>query len=65
MFLVGGGYMITDDLQIELAYTNEFVPRDNGNILNNLTSFTITTNNLFSNIRKNIKKVFTSTDSKE
>ena len=65
MFVVGGGYMITDDLQIELTYTNEFVPRDNGNILNNLTSFTITTNNLFLNFRKNVNKLFTGTGAKE
>lgn len=64
-FVIGGGYLVTDDLQLELTYTNEFVPRDNGNILNNLTSFTITTNNLFLNIHKKIKKVFEPSEEKE
>ena len=59
MFSLGGGYMINDDLQIELAYTNEFIPRDSGDQLNNLTSFTLVTNNLFSNIHKRIKKLVT------
>ena len=50
MFAIGGGYMISNDLQVELTYTHEFVPRDNGNILNNLITVTLTTNNLFTNI---------------
>jgi hypothetical protein len=59
MFVVGAGMMINDDLQVELTYTNEFAPRDDGNILSNLTSFTLTTNNLFTNIHRKIKKVLT------
>ena len=50
MFAIGGGYMISNDLQVELTYTHEFVPRDNGNILNNLITVSLTTNNLFTNI---------------
>jgi len=62
MFVFGGGYMINDDTQIELTYTNEFIPRDSGDQLNNLTFFTLVTNNLFSNIHKRIKKLISSPD---
>jgi hypothetical protein len=46
LFSVGAGYLFTDDLQLELAYVNEFLPRDDGNIINNVISFTLTFNNL-------------------
>jgi hypothetical protein len=52
-FDIGGGYQITDDLAVELAYLNEFVPRDGGNDVYNVMEFTLTFNNLFPNIRKN------------
>ncbi len=32
LFTIGAGYLFTDDLQLELAYVNEFVPRDDGNM---------------------------------
>lgn len=51
-FDIGGGYQITDDLAVELAYLNEYVPRDTGNDIYNVLEFTITFNNLFPNIRK-------------
>ena len=57
MFVLGGGYMISNDLQVELTYTHEFVPRDNGNILNNLITVTLTTNNLFTNISHQVVKL--------
>jgi len=60
MFVVGGGYMINNDLQVELTYTNELIPRDNGGILNNLISVTFTTNNLFPNIKHKVGKLFAS-----
>ena len=53
-FDIGGGYQITDDLSVELAYLNEFVPRDDGNQVYNVMEFTLTFNNLFPNIRKKI-----------
>jgi hypothetical protein len=53
-FDIGLGYQITDDLAVELAYLNEFMPRDNGNELYNVVEFTLTFNNLFSKIRKSI-----------
>jgi hypothetical protein len=46
-FEIGGGYLITDDLQLEMTYVNEFMPRDNGNELYNVLSLTVTVNNLF------------------
>ena len=46
LFSVGVGYLFTDDLQLELAYVNEFLPRDDGNIISNVVSFTLTFNNL-------------------
>jgi hypothetical protein len=53
-FEIGGGFLITDDLQVELTYVNEFMPRDNGNELYNIVSLTVTINNLFPNLRKRI-----------
>ncbi len=53
-FDIGGGYQITDDLAVELAYVNEFVPRDNGNEVYNVMEFTLTFNNLFPNMKKRI-----------
>jgi hypothetical protein len=53
-FDIGGGYQITDDLAVELAYLNEFVPRDGGNDVYNVMEFTLTFNNLFPNIKKSI-----------
>lgn len=57
MLTFGGGYMISNDLQIELTYTHEFVPRDNGNILNNLITISLTTNNLFAHISSQVGKL--------
>lgn len=56
-FELGGGYLITDDLQIELAYQNEFVPRDNGNELYNIIAFTVTFNNPLTNLRKRVSSL--------
>lgn len=53
-FEIGGGYLLTDDLQLELTYVNEFMPRDNANELYNVISVTVTINNLFPNLRKRI-----------
>lgn len=51
-FSVGFGYLITDDLQVEATYANEFVPRDNGNQVYNVMNLTVTFNNLIPNIKK-------------
>jgi hypothetical protein len=53
-FEIGGGYLIMDDLQLELTYVNEFMPRDSGNEFYNVVSLTVTINNLFQNIRRRI-----------
>jgi|WetSurSiteA1Bulk_404760.scaffolds.fasta_scaffold00144_15 hypothetical protein len=53
-FEIGGGYLVTDDIQLELTYVNEFMPRDNGNEMYNIISFTVSFNNLLPNLRKGI-----------
>jgi len=53
-FEIGGGYLITDNLQIELTYVNEFMPRDNGNEVYNVIAFTVTLNNLLLNLKKSL-----------
>jgi hypothetical protein len=50
-FEIGGGYLVTDDLQVDLTYVNEFMPRDNGNEVYNVVSLTITFNNLLQRMR--------------
>lgn len=50
LFTIGAGYLFTDDLQLELAYVNEFMPRDDGNIISNAVSFTLTFNNLLTKL---------------
>jgi hypothetical protein len=51
-FDIAFGYMITNDLQVELAYLNEYMPRDDGDIINNTVEFTLIFNNLFPRIKK-------------
>jgi hypothetical protein len=53
-FELGGGYLISDDLQMELTYVNEFIPRDSGNEIYNIIALTVTVNNLFPNIRNKL-----------
>jgi hypothetical protein len=53
-FEIGGGYLFTDDIQVELTYVNEFMPRDNGNEMYNMVCLTATINNLFTNLKKSI-----------
>lgn len=53
-FEIGGGYLITDDLQAELTYVNEFMPRDGGNEIYNVISLTITLNNLLPRLKERI-----------
>jgi hypothetical protein len=52
LFSVAAGYLITDDMQIELGYVNEFVPRDDGNLIYNVVSVTLTVNNLVRKVGK-------------
>jgi hypothetical protein len=53
-FEIGGGYLITDDLQLELTYVNEFMPRDNGNDIYNIAALTVTFNNLLPNLKNRL-----------
>jgi hypothetical protein len=55
-FTIGAGFLITNDIQIELAYVNEYLPRDNVNILNNALSLTLSFNNLLPNIKNKLFK---------
>ncbi len=59
---IGGGYMINDNLQLELTYSNEYLPRDKRNEMNNLFTVTFTTNNLFTAIKGKIGGLFTQPD---
>lgn len=52
---IGAGYLFSDDVQIELAYANEYLPRNNGNQMTNAASLTMSFNNLFKNIKKRIE----------
>lgn len=53
-FNIGAGYLFTDDIQVELSYCNEYLPRSSGNQITNAASLTITFNNLIKNIQKKI-----------
>jgi hypothetical protein len=53
-FEIGGGYLITDNLQLELTYVNEFIPRDAGNEVYNIISLTMTLNNLLPRLKDSI-----------
>ena len=64
-FEIGGGYMVTDDFQLELTYVNEFVPRDKGNEIYNLIAFTATFNNPLTNLKKRISSLGSKTIEKE
>lgn len=56
-FTVGAGYLLTEDIQIELVYVNEFLPRDAGDQMYHNLSFTFTFNNLFANMKNRFFKV--------
>lgn len=51
---VGGGYLITDDFQVELTYANEYMPRNGGDKIVNAASLIVTFNNLFEKINKKL-----------
>lgn len=53
-FNIGAGYLFTDDIQVELTYANEYLPRDSENQIVNAASLTVTFNNLFKNISKKL-----------
>jgi hypothetical protein len=63
--ILGAGYLFTDDIQVELAYANEYLPRDNENQIVNAASLTLTFNNLFKNLNKKLLHKSESTSSEE
>jgi len=54
-FEVGAGYLFTDDIQLELTYVNEFLPRDDNNEMYNILSFTLSFNNLLLHLKNSLK----------
>ncbi|MEN2400251.1 DUF2490 domain-containing protein [Flavobacterium sp. MC2016-06] len=51
---IGAGYLFGDDIQLEITYANEYLPRNNGNQTVNALSMTITFNNLYKNVSKKL-----------
>lgn len=51
---IGAGYLFTDDIQVEITYANEYLPRDEGNQIMNAASLTVTFNNFFKNLNKKL-----------
>ena len=54
-FEVGAGYLFTDDIQLELTYVNEFLPRDDSNEMYNIVSLTLSFNNLLLNLKNSLR----------
>jgi hypothetical protein len=52
LFTVAAGYLFTDDIQLELAYVNVFIPRDDHDEIDNAISLTLTVNNLLRKVGK-------------
>lgn len=55
-FTIGGGYAVSDDLQLEITYVNEYMPRSGSDEMVNALQVNMVFNNLIPTIRKNIKK---------
>jgi hypothetical protein len=55
-FTVGTGYSLTDDIQIELTYANEFLPRPSGNEMYHALQLNVSFNNLLPGIVKIFKR---------
>jgi hypothetical protein len=53
-FELGAGYLFTDDIQLELTYANEFLPRDDNNEVYNILSLTFSFNNLLLNLKNTL-----------
>lgn len=56
-FNIGGGYLISEDLQIELSYLNDYQPRDAVKKITNNITLQISYNNLLKKVRKKIKEI--------
>ena len=53
-FTIGSGYSITDDVQLELTYVNEILPRNPVNEIYNAFQVNVSFNNLFQNLGKKL-----------
>jgi hypothetical protein len=53
-FNIGAGYLFNDDIQLEVVYVNEILPRNKGNQTVNAASLTLTFNNLFENVKNKL-----------
>ncbi len=53
-FEIGVGYLFTDNIQLELAYLNEFMPRDEVNEMYNTLEITLTFNNPLTNLKNTL-----------
>ncbi|MBO9571827.1 MAG: DUF2490 domain-containing protein [Chitinophagaceae bacterium] len=53
---VGGGYSLTDDIQVELTYVNDYIPRPSLTEIYNALQLNFSFNNLMPNIKKLLKK---------
>ena len=49
---LGLGYSLTDDMQAELTYVNEFLPRDSGDEIYNVVQLNFSFNNFLENLKK-------------
>lgn len=63
--IIGVGYLFTDDIQVELTYCNEYLPRNSSDQVTNAASLTVTFNNLIRNLKKKIASKHKSTDKEE
>jgi hypothetical protein len=53
-FEIGAGYLFTDNIQLEMAYLNEFMPRDGYNEMYNALEITLTFNNPLTNLKNTL-----------
>lgn len=53
---LGAGYLFSDDIQVEVTYANEYLPRDDEDQIVNAASLTVTFNNLFRNLNKKLHR---------
>lgn len=55
-FSIGAGYSVTDDMQIELTYADEYLPRTTNDELYNGIQLNVNFNNLLTNIKNKLIK---------
>ncbi|HEX5151323.1 MAG TPA: DUF2490 domain-containing protein [Parafilimonas sp.] len=55
-FTIGCGYSITSDIQLEITYVNEYLPRPSTNELHNVLQVKMNFINLFANVKKALLK---------